>query len=185
MNYLPGWRGTVTVALVLVLLSSCGESSPKASLATSAPGSTTATTANTDAVHLVVLGDSIAIPTMGCGSCEGFDSQYAAYLQKTTGRSVDLSNQARGGATILDLEALVESDAAIQAEIAKADIIVVSIGYNSGAPFGPDDPCHAADAVHDIDQLNAILSSSKRCTRRSKLWLHDLNCVSRSVSSTT
>ena len=163
MNYLKGWRPTVTVALGLGLLSSCSGSSSTARVATSAPALNTATTATTDVVHLLVLGDSIAIPTMGCGSCEGFDRQYAAFLETALGRSVELYNQARGGATILDLESLLDSDAAIQAEIAQADVVVVSIGYNSGAPFGSNDPCHAPDAIHDIDQLNAILSFTPEC----------------------
>ena len=150
----------MVAAISVLLLSSCGGSS-------SSTANTPVSTPKAGPLHLLVLGDSIAIPKMGCGSCEGFDRQYAAYLEKTTGRSVELSNQARGGAGILDLQSLLDSDAAVQSEVTKADVVVVSIGYNSGPPFAADEPCHAPDAVHDIDQLNAILNFTPECVQDS------------------
>lgn len=157
---------TTIIAVGLLVLSSCGDSSaPTASPASSVPAdvATSADTTPNDVLHLLVLGDSIAIPEIGCGSCEGFDRQYAEYLRTATGRPVELSNRARRGARILDLQSLLDSDAAVQAEVAQADVVVVSIGYNSGPPFASDEPCHAPDALHDIDQLNAILAFTPDC----------------------
>lgn len=157
----------VTFVGGLLLLSGCGDTPARSSAEASAHSSeepVTATEGPTDEpLRLLILGDSIAIPEIGCGSCEGFDQHYAAYLERVTGREVELSNQARPNAAILDLQSVLDSDATVQGLVAKADVVVVSIGYNSGPPFAPDEPCHAPEAAHDIDQLNAILAFTPEC----------------------
>ncbi len=114
-------------------------------------------------LRLVILGDSIAVPEVGCGDCTGFDELYADYLESSTGRPVDLRNEARPAAQIEDLQSLLDSNTLVQAAIAKADIVVVSIGYNNGPPWGPDDPCHVQEVARDADLIPAIVAMSPEC----------------------
>ncbi len=114
-------------------------------------------------LRLVVLGDSIAVPSVGCGDCTGFDELYADYLTTLTGRPVDLRNLAVPAAQIEDLKSLLDSNAVVQGAIAKADIVVVSIGYNDGPPWGPDDPCHVQEMATDADLIPAILAMTPEC----------------------
>ena len=114
-------------------------------------------------LRLVVLGDSIAVPAVGCGDCTGFDELYADYLTTLTGRPVDLRNEAVPAAQIEDLQSLLDSNTAVQGAIAKADIVVVSIGYNNGPPWGPDDPCHVQEVARDADLILAILAMTPEC----------------------
>ena len=150
------------LAFVFLLPLAC---SADKSSSTNSVVTTDSTVVQTTPLRVVVLGDSIAIPQMGCGSCVGFDRQYAEYLGNATGRSVELSNRARANAGIEDLQAVLDSDLAVQSDLASADVVIVSIGYNSGPPFGADEPCHAPEAVHDIDQLNAILGFTPECVQ--------------------
>ena len=124
---------------------------------------TPSTSAGSEPLHIVVIGDSIAIPEMGCGACTGFDELYADYLGTLTGRVVDLRNEARPEARIESLRSLLDSDIAVQTAIARADIVVISIGYNNGAPWGPDDPCHVKEVAKDADLVPAILAMTPQC----------------------
>jgi lysophospholipase L1-like esterase len=156
-------RGAALAAIAL-LVAACATPAGSAVL-TPAPSASTvpATTPPADVLRLVVLGDSIAVPAIGCGDCTGFDELYADYLETLTGRPVDLRNEARPGAQIEDLESLLDSNTVVQGEIANADIVVVSIGYNNGAPWDPDDPCHVEDVVTDADLIPAILAMTPEC----------------------
>ena len=51
----------------------------------------------------------------------------------------------------------------VQDAIARADIVVISIGYNNGAPWGPDDPCHVKEVATDADLVPAILAMTPQC----------------------
>lgn len=153
-------KGAAVVVISGLLLSGCGATPAASDESVSATERPTV-----EPLRLLILGDSIGIPEMGCGSCEGFDEQYAANLEGITGRRIELSNQARPNAAILDLQSVLDTDAIVQARVAKADVVVISIGYNSGPPFEPDEPCHAPEAAHDIDQLNAILAFTPECVR--------------------
>lgn len=127
-------------------------------------------------LRLLVLGDSIAIPEMGCGACKGFDEQYADYLQSQSGRVVDLRNEARPEARIESLRSLLDADAAVQAAIEEADIVVVSIGYNNGPPWGPDDPCHVQEVARDADLVPAIRDMTPNCiTDTIEKYRHELD----------
>ena len=150
-------------ALALVVAACTGSTSSISP--TTGPSASVVPSASTltGALRLVVLGDSIAIPKMGCGACTGFDELYASYLGMTTGRAVDLRNEARPEARIESLQSVLDSDTAIQVTIAAADIVVVSIGYNNGAPWGPDDPCHVKEVATDADLVPAILAMTPQC----------------------
>jgi hypothetical protein len=136
---------------------------PRDGQPTTAPGANRTTRPPGGPLHLLILGDSIAIPEIGCGQCVGFDRRYADHIEQATGRHVDLANEARPGATISYLQGVLDAETGVKAEVAQADIVVVSIGYNDGPSFAPDEPCHAPEAVHDIDQLKAILAFTPEC----------------------
>jgi lysophospholipase L1-like esterase len=149
-----------TVTLALVPLACTGS--------TGSTGSATQSmvafaTAPADPLSILVLGDSIAVPEVGCGACIGFDKQYAAYLETRTGRAIDLRNEAVPGDRIESLKSLLDTNTTVQAEIAKADIVVVSIGYNNGPPWDPDDPCHVQEVATDADLIPAILAMRPEC----------------------
>ncbi len=167
-------RRPIFLASFVLLVTACaspvtpsaatGSSSPQVATApvpTATPQASASVASN--ALRLLVLGDSIAIPEMGCGSCEGFDQQYATYLETLTGRPVTLQNEARPNAQIEDLQALLDTDRAVQEAVAQADIVVVSIGYNDTPPWAPDRPCHTAESLKDADIWPAILSMTQEC----------------------
>ncbi len=144
------------VAVVAACSGSAGSTSPSASVVPS-------TAEPSDVLRLVILGDSIAVPAVGCGDCTGFDELYADYLTTRTRRPVDLRNEAVPAAQIEDFQSLLDSNTAVQGAIARADIVVVSIGYNNGPPWGPDDPCHVQDVARDADLILAILTMTPEC----------------------
>lgn len=154
-------RRMITVVVAgLVLVAACAPAPSSTSAPASAPASATAVPA---ALQLLVLGDSIAIPEMGCGDCVGFDKQYATYLEDLTGRPVVFVNEARPEAQISSLQSVLDSEQAVQDAVAKADIIVVSIGYNNTPPWAPDMPCQTAPAKKDADLWAGILAMTPAC----------------------
>lgn len=154
----------ILAGLVLVVAACTGSTeSPGSTTHTPVPSATASSAASPEALRLVVLGDSIAVPEVGCGACTGFDEQYAAYLETQTSRAVDLHNEARPGDRIESLQSLLATHTAVQAEIAEADIVVVSIGYNNGPPWDPDDPCHVQEVARDADLIPAILAMTPDC----------------------
>jgi lysophospholipase L1-like esterase len=155
---------TLSLALVAAACAGCAGSTASATPTTVASATPAASaTASADPLRLVILGDSIAVPEIGCGECIGFDEQYAAYLETQTARPVDLRNEAVPGDRIESLKSLLDTNAAVQAAIAKADIVVVSIGYNNGPPWDPDDPCHVPLVEQDADLIPAILAMTPEC----------------------
>lgn len=140
----------LAAALVLVAIA-CSATAPSpqpSHPAVSDPATAIASLATKDAntLRLLVLGDSIAIPGMGCGDCEGFDRRYATHLEGLSGRSVELTNQARPNAQIRDLQGLLDSDRDVQDAIAipLSDGRVLIAGHWDGAvqstssnPAGP------------------------------------------------
>ena len=151
----------VALATLVLVLVACTGSTGSTGSAT--PSMVASATVSADPLRLVVLGDSIAVPEVGCGACIGFDEQYAAYLETQTGRAVDLRNEAVPADRIESLKSLIETNTAVQAAIAKADIVVVSIGYNNGPPWDPDDPCHVQEVARDADLIPAILAMTPEC----------------------
>lgn len=170
------------LSVILMTVAACGGNSastttaqPDVSPTTSAPSPTpaTSTTSTPIPLQLLVLGDSIAIPEMGCGQCVGFDQQYANHIKDVTGREVALRNEARPNAEISDLQTLLADDAAVQAAVAAADIIVVSIGYNNGPPWSSDVPCHPVDPTFDTDLLVSLRDFSEACMRETNETFRD------------
>ena len=152
--------GRALIATLMVVVAACSESTASTSPTTSAVPSIGA---SSEVLRLVVLGDSIAVPAIGCGDCTGFDELYADHLETRTGRPVDLRNEARPGDKIESLQALLDSNSTVQNAIAASDIVVVSIGYNNGPPWGPGDPCHVQEVTRDADLVRAILAMTPEC----------------------
>jgi hypothetical protein len=166
-----------TLSLALVVAACAGSAGSTASATPTTVASATPA-ASADPLRLVILGDSIAVPEVGCGACIGFDEQYAAYLETQTARAVDLRNEAVPGDRIESLKSLLDTNSTVQAEIAKADIVVVSIGYNNGPPWEPDDPCHIPLVERDADLIPAILAMSPECiTETIDMYRGELDAV--------
>jgi lysophospholipase L1-like esterase len=158
--------GLVAPALAFVVGACTGSAGSTASTIPTVVMSPTASAtpaASADPLRLVILGDSIAVPEVGCGGCVGFDEQYAAYLETQTSRAVDVHNEAVPGDRIESLKSLLDANVAVQSAIANADIVVVSIGYNNGPPWDPDDPCHVQEVARDADLIPAILDMTPEC----------------------
>jgi len=162
-------RSTVTVLVVVVVAAACGEAAapstagPSASdsVATALPTVAATPAPSGNPIHVLVLGDSIGIPRMGCGTCQGFDAQYALWLEGKSGRPVKVDNQARPNAQIQDLQSVLDTEPAVQQQIAAADIVVVTIGYNNGPNWDPTDPCHAPVAASDAEGVRIALEYLK------------------------
>jgi lysophospholipase L1-like esterase len=86
-------------------------------------------------LRMVVIGDSIPF-TDFCGpGCIGFDDLYAADLEAKTGRTVEVTNRSRDDtAGVADIQRQVTSDESLRTQIVAADIIIVSVGFNSVLP---------------------------------------------------
>ena len=190
LTAVPGRHVRAGLALLFaVALVACGGAAQTSSAPTSAPTTSDAPTAGSapttsdvattttagalDPLQLLILGDSIAIPSMGCGSCVGFDEQYRAHLEKSTGRPVMLNNEARPEFRIADLQELLDSNTTVQQLVADADIVVVSIGYNGGPPWDSDRPCHPAEDQADTDLLIALRDFTEACMNESNESFRD------------
>ena len=156
----------VWAALLVVACSPSLAQSPAPPSAIPSPTTAPATASpslDPGTLRLLVLGDSIAIPEMGCGGCIGFDQQYASYLGEVTGRAVTLDNQARPEAQIGDLQRVLDTETSLQEAVARADVVIVSIGYNNTPPWASELPCHTPAIQKDADLWPALLTMNSDC----------------------
>lgn len=86
---------------------------------------------------LVAIGDSIPFNAPGdCPGCTGFVDSYAEALTAEVGQPVTASNRSRhDGARTVDILGQLESDQGLRDELAAADVIVMSVGFNDQPPF--------------------------------------------------
>lgn len=77
---------------------------------------------------------------------ESFMDLYAAALEGTLARPVELANLASDNATTDSVRNNLMTDEAFRATVASADVIVISVGGNDGDPFGkyPEGTCARA-----------------------------------------
>ena len=77
---------------------------------------------------------------------ESFMDLYAAALEGTLARPVELANLASDNATTDSVRNSLTTDEAFRATVASADVIVISVGGNDGDPFGkyPEGTCAPA-----------------------------------------
>jgi len=141
-------RVPVVVALVgLVAMAACSLGGGSTSAPTDGSGSTTgtpsasgSTTTSGSSMHLVVLGDSIARGAT-CETCSTYPYQVATAMSDALGTEVEVTNDAVDGAVIADTLELVRTDDTVRDELADADAVILTIGYNDLAFARIDDPC--------------------------------------------
>ena len=88
-------------------------------------------------VVLVAMGDSIPVNLdADCPGCTGFVDSYAEALSGDVGEPVQVKNRARhDGARTIDIAEQVEADQQLLDELATADVILISVGFNDQPPF--------------------------------------------------
>jgi lysophospholipase L1-like esterase len=152
----------------LVLVAACSSpSSPSASTepSGSASASASASEATADFV-LFALGDSIPFNAPeDCPGCTGFVDAYGAAVEAQTGQSVEVLNRSRhDGARTIDIIEQLESDEDFVAELATADAIIMSVGFNDQPPFADaHDGC--PDPVGKTDPLETAVERAAATDR--------------------
>lgn len=141
-------RASLSIALCAILLTACGTSGPaspsappispapsSAALPSATPPAATPVPTPDDSLHLVVIGDSIPFGGHFCPGCTAFVARYAADLETRIGRPVTIVNRSRDdGAGMAQIEEQVTKDETTRAQIAAADVVIVSVGYNNALP---------------------------------------------------
>ena len=139
-TYAPPLGTALSVVLAVSLLA-CGEddigstTSEAATLPPTGPSdAANVSTVSGPALRLVVLGDAVP-STEPCPGCTGFVEQYAAYLETTTGRPVEVADRSRTDtAGLLDIEEQVSGEEGLREQLAQADVVIVSVGANDVMP---------------------------------------------------
>lgn len=98
---------------------------------------------------MVALGDSLSRPN-DCAGCTGYVDLYAGAITRRSGvavnvqddQAIQLSNVPAVDASALLAQIL--TDGSVRHDVANADIIVISIGFNDTPWNRLDDPCNAA-----------------------------------------
>jgi lysophospholipase L1-like esterase len=124
--------------------------------------------------HVVVLGDSIPHASF-CPGCDGFVQQYARELTSSFGGEVTVSNRSRNdSAGIPQLVDQVTVEQATRDDIARADIVLLSIGFNNvmpdpevqarlGARYGGDWGCEGDIGTSDASYAAWLLTTEPAC----------------------
>jgi len=147
-----GGAALVVVMVVLAAVSACGGNDSSKSAAPS---------------HVVGIGDSYMTAQNSKG--QSFMDVLAASIDKTSGHAVDLNILADNQNTTARVLESLRTDESFGAAIAKADMIVLSVGGNDADPFGiypkgtcaPSQPlpdCLSAYAPKFASNYEAILS---------------------------
>lgn len=89
---------------------------------------------------LVAIGDSIPYNlSSDCPGCTGFVDSYAAALETEMDQSVEVLNRSRhDGARAIDIVNQLRTDQDLLDQLATADVILMSVGFNDGPPFVDD-----------------------------------------------
>ena len=125
----------VAMTLVGALMGCSSPATPSGVQRTSIPAAT-----GSPGLVLVAIGDSIPYNLeRDCPGCTGFVDSYAAALETETGQSVGVLNRSRhDGARAVDIVHQLRTDQHLLEELATADVIVMSVGFNDGPPFVED-----------------------------------------------
>lgn len=134
-----------------------------ATAASSATRRSSPTPTSTAPLSLLGFGDSV-MAGAGC-DCDDFLAQVADGLQRWSGIPVRTTNNGANGATTTDVLADLRSDGAPGSAVARADVIVLTIGANDLGPAlstwsdrGCTAACYQPQITDMADRLNAILS---------------------------
>ena len=134
---------------------------------------------------MVVIGDS-TVRTDQCPECRTFATQYAATLTQRSGRPVTTLMRSRNdNAGVPELLSQVSGDASLRHDIASADVVVMSIGFNNVVPDydhpppgGPFPGCHQ-QVPNVTDYIVAhILATTPACTAKAVgAWAKDYDRI--------
>lgn len=102
--------------------------------ATERPSATPSASFVSPPLRVVGLGDSYMSAQNAKG--QSFMDVYAAELEQTLGRPVDVTLLVADDATTAKLKESLASDDSARASVANADVIVISVGGNDSDPFG-------------------------------------------------
>jgi hypothetical protein len=132
-----------------------------------------------NALHLVVIGDSIGHADF-CPECTGWVELYAKQLEASLGRPVVVANRSRNdSAGIPQIKTQVADDESLRKEIAEADVVVVSVGFNSAMP----DPATGTGCTGDIGTTDAsyaawLLTTNDTCLQAGiDAWTSDYDDI--------
>jgi lysophospholipase L1-like esterase len=150
---------------------SSDSTSAAASASTTAPSPASAgvsVSPSGTSLHLVGLGDSYMTTQNAQG--KSFLSLFAEQLQSARGRPVEVVSLARNDGTSANVRDNLANNSEFRDAVAKADVIVISVGGNDSDPFGiypsgtctpksSPKSCLKAYAPHLAENYDAILSA--------------------------
>jgi lysophospholipase L1-like esterase len=115
---------------------------------------------------LVAVGDSLAqARPQECAGCVGYPALYGRGVHKATGMRVTVINRATPSIDSAQLLTQVRADSPLRAELARADIITVTIGHNDTPWVTDDDPCDGRRS-HDHANWDKYTSACVAATAR-------------------
>ena len=148
------------MALILAACSSAAPPSEGEPTAAESAAPSAAPSEAPEGLVLVAIGDSIPYnASEDCPGCAGFVDSYAEALTIEIGRPVSAENWSRhDGARTIDILEQLETDERFRDQLAAADVIVMSVGFNDQPPFADaHDGC--PPAVNDAMSLEAIVQA--------------------------
>lgn len=139
-----------------------GATSASASVGPSASASIAPSTSSGPTWTYLAFGDSWPYGAH-CNGCQPFPGLYAEGLAATTGRHIDFVNRTTNGGTAQELLQTIKSSEPIRADIAGADIIVMSIGANDLEPAFDSyvaGTCGGLDSLDCFRDINETLRAA-------------------------
>lgn len=115
-------------------------------------------------LNLVVIGDSIPFARF-CTECErAFVDDYALRLEGALGREVTVINRSRDdGAQLNQITDQVKNEEKLREQLASADLVIISAGFNDGPSWDASHPCGATIGDNARDDIDQMLSYTPDC----------------------
>ena len=166
----------VGLATAILALAGCAGSTPSSG---EQAGSPTVAATDGSPLSLVVVGDSIPYGQQFCAGCITFVDQYAAALKKQSGRPVEATNRSRDdSATIPDIVEQLTSDDELRDQLAKADVMMLSVGFNNVVPDLSQPPpggfpkgCDTQEPGVPDPGIALVVATTPECTSKTvALW---------------
>jgi lysophospholipase L1-like esterase len=114
-------------------------------------------------LRLVVVGDSIPFNlALDCPGCTGFVDSFAERAGDELGVTVVVSNRSRhDGASTQDIADQLDTDDTLVSELAEADIVLLSFGFNDQPPYWTGgEPCQTVNEDDDLATIVAALAAT-------------------------
>src|SRR4051812_32923359 len=159
--------GLVVLTAAALLVTGCGGPGGSGGTGPTASGTaTTSTTATSPDRLMVVVGDSIPYGGHFCPGCTAFPDTYAKSIEQATGHAVNVQNHSRDDSARLDdIEQQVTDDADLKAELARADVVLISVGFNNTPPWPAGNPCGGRESDDAASQVATGLRYRPSCLR--------------------